>query len=490
LPGDGWQAVRLPYNSQMRGPGRVPPLRFFSVPDNLGAVNDDSKQWSKLLQSIAKGVVIPIIGRDLLRVEIEGKSQLLYEYLAQRLAKELEVDECDPCSSLDQVVAAYLNASRRNSRDDVNVKTFEILSEVRDAQGQVPIPEPLRKLATIEPLRLFLSTTVDSLLAKALGSPADHVFAYAPNSTLTDIPRDYPRSPHRVVFHLFGKISGIPDSALIDEEVLEFIWKLHEESMSGRLANLFDELRTKRLLLIGNAHPDWLARFFVRLSRRERLYSGNEAREFVADGKVVSDVHLRDFLENFSPQTKSFGVANPVEFVDQLAEKWDAFAEKPAASEVHASFANQKPPAVFVSYASQDVESVERLQSSLGNAGLDVWFDKGRLGSGDPWWPVIEQNIATCDVFVPVISANTNKRDEGIFIREWNRALERLRDMDRATARLIHPVIIDETPENAVSFSGFRDFHYTRATGGEAKPEFIKTLTDIVRERRLKAAAQ
>jgi hypothetical protein len=449
-------------------------------------MNDDSKQWSKLLQSIAKGVVIPIIGRDLLRIEIEGKSQLLYEYLAKRLATELEVEDCGPCSSIDQVVAAYLNASRRNSRDDVNVKTFEILSEL----GQIPVPEPLRKLATIEPLRLFLSTTVDSLLAKTLNSPADHVFAYAPNSALTDIPRDYTRSPHRVVFHLFGKISGIPDSALIDEETLEFIWKLHEESMSGRLANLFDELRTKRLLLIGNAHPDWLARFFVRLSRRERLYSGNEAREFVADGAVVADVHLRDFLENFSPQTKSFGVANPIEFVDQLAEKWNAFAEKPAAAEVHASVVASKPPAVFLSYASQDFESVERLQNNLGGAGLDVWFDKARLGSGDPWWPVIEQNIAACDVFVPIISANTNKRDEGIFIREWNRALERLRDMDRATARLIHPVIVDDTAEAAVTFSGFRDFHYTRAAGGEPKPDFVKTLTDIVRERRLKAASQ
>jgi len=452
-------------------------------------MSDDSKQWSNLLQSIAKGVVIPIVGRDLLRLEIDGRAQLVYEYLAQQLAAELEV-ECEPSASMDQVVAAYLNASRRNSRDDVNVKTFEILNKLRDAQGQLPVPEPLRKLATISPLRLFVSTTVDSLLAKTLGSPADHVFAYAPNSVLTDIPRDYSRSPHRVVFHLFGRISGIPDSALIDEETLEFIWKLHEESMSGHLANLFDELRTKRLLLIGNAHPDWLARFFVRLSRRDRLYSGNEAREFVADGAVVADVHLRDFLENFSPQTKSFGVANPIEFVDQLAEKWDAFADKPAVAGVDASFLTTKPPAVFVSYASQDVAAVERLHSSLGSAGLDVWFDKGRLGSGDPWWPVIEQNIASCDVFVPVISANTNKRDEGIFIREWNRALERLRDMDRATARLIHPVIVDDTAESAVSFSGFRDFHYTRAAGGEPNADFIKTLTDIVRERRLKAAAQ
>jgi hypothetical protein len=121
---------------------------------------------------------------------------------------------------------------------------------------------------------------------------------------------------------------------------------------------------------------------------------------------------------------------------------------------------------------------------------LDVWFDKARLKSGDPWWPVIERNIAGCDVFLAVISANSNKRDEGIFIREWNRALERLQDMDKASARLIHPVIVDDTAEGAVTFSGFGGFHYTRATGGEPQEDFIKTLTNIVRERRLRAAAQ
>jgi len=451
---------------------------------------DDSKQWSKLLQAIAKGVVIPIVGRDLLRIQIDGREQLLYEYLAAELAKQLQV-ECDPSASIDQVVAAYLNAGRQNSRDDVNLKTFEILNHLRDSNGQKPIPEPLRKLATIAPLRLFVSTTVDSLLAKALGSQPDHVFGYSPNSTLADIPRDYALSPHRVVFHLFGRISGIPDSALIDEEILEFIWKLHEESMSTRLANLFDELRNKRLLLIGNHHPDWLARFFVRLARRDRLYCGNDAREFVADGAVVTDAHLRDFLENFSPQTKSFGVVDPIDFVNQLVEKWEAFPDKPSSPPESVGFTPvAKPPAVFVSYASQDRDAVERLEASLCGAGLDVWFDKARLHSGDPWWPVIEQNIATCDVFVPVISANSNKRDEGIFIREWNRALERLEDMDKATARLIHPVIVDDTAEGAVTFSGFREFHYAHAADGEPQKDFIKTLTAIVRERRLRAGAQ
>src|SRR5204862_7459766 len=123
---------------------------------------DDSKQWSKLLQAIARGVVIPILGRDLLRIQIDGREQLLYEYLAAQLATQLEV-ECGPSASIDQVVAAYLNASRQNSRDDVNLQVLEILTQLRDPDGRTPVPEPLRKLAPIEPLRLFLNPTLDSL---------------------------------------------------------------------------------------------------------------------------------------------------------------------------------------------------------------------------------------------------------------------------------------------------------------------------------------
>jgi hypothetical protein len=61
--------------------------------------------------------------------------------------------------------------------------------------------------------------------------------------------------------------------------------------------------------------------------------------------------------------------------------------------------------------------------------------------------------------------------------------------MDKTTARFIHPVIIDDTAEGAVTFSGFREFHYARAAGGEPQNDFINTLTAIVRERRLKAAS-
>ncbi|MDB6152477.1 MAG: molecular chaperone Tir, partial [Chthoniobacteraceae bacterium] len=274
-------------------------------------------------------------------------------------------------------------------------------------------------------------------------------------------------------------------------ETLEFLWSLHEESLTRRLGNLFDELRTRTLLLIGNGQPDWLARFFVRLARRGRLSSGDEApHEFFADEEVAADIHLRDFLQNFSYQTSIFSARHPIEFVDQLAQRWEDYPDKPLPIRGAPAIPASAPPAIFLSYARQDGAAVERLAHQLDAAGLDTWYDRARLSSGDPWWPVIDRNIATCVIFVPVISVHTNARDEGVFLREWNRAIERFNDMNKLTARFIHPVIIDESLADNVTFGSFRAFQFTRAPDGKAAPEFIDYLIKLVRERRARRLVQ
>ena len=42
-------------------------------------------------------------------------------------------------------------------------------------------------------------------------------------------------------------------------------------------------------------------------------------------------------------------------------------------------------PAVFLSYASQDAEVVQRIANVLRAAGVEVWFDKDELTGGDAW---------------------------------------------------------------------------------------------------------
>ena len=40
---------------------------------------------------------------------------------------------------------------------------------------------------------------------------------------------------------------------------------------------------------------------------------------------------------------------------------------------------------VFLSYASQDAESVRRIAEALRVAGVEVWFDQNELVGGDAW---------------------------------------------------------------------------------------------------------
>ncbi len=117
--------------------------------------------------------------------------------------------------------------------------------------------------------------------------------------------------------------------------------------------------------------------------------------------------------------------------------------------------------AVFLSYASQDAEAARRLSDALRAAGLDVWFDQSALRGGDAWDASIRRQIKECALFVPVISANTQAREEGYFRREWNLAVNRTLDMADDKAFLL-PVVIDATIDaNARVPEKFRDVQWT-----------------------------
>jgi hypothetical protein len=66
-----------------------------------------------------------------------------------------------------------------------------------------------------------------------------------------------------------------------------------------------------------------------------------------------------------------------------------------------------------------------RTLHALRAAGVEVWFDKSELRGGEAWDAAIRQQIKTCTLFVPVISRNTQARDEGYFRLEWKLAVDR-----------------------------------------------------------------
>jgi TolB-like protein/Flp pilus assembly protein TadD len=135
---------------------------------------------------------------------------------------------------------------------------------------------------------------------------------------------------------------------------------------------------------------------------------------------------------------------------------------------------------VFISYASQDAEAVARICAALRSGGVEVWLDQSELRGGDAWDRQIRERIHDCRLFIAVISASTETRDEGYFRREWKLAADRTHDMAERKAFLL-PVVIDATPERGASVPDkFHEVQWTRLPGGETPPEFMERVRRLV----------
>ena len=136
--------------------------------------------------------------------------------------------------------------------------------------------------------------------------------------------------------------------------------------------------------------------------------------------------------------------------------------------------------AVFLSYASQDAEAAQQVCTALRAAGVEVWFDRSELRGGDAWDRQIHERIRDCRLFVAIISAHTEARDEGYFRREWRLAVERTHDMAEHKAFLV-PVAIDDTPElDAAVPEKFRQVQWTRLPVGNTPLAFVERIGQML----------
>jgi len=135
-----------------------------------------------------------------------------------------------------------------------------------------------------------------------------------------------------------------------------------------------------------------------------------------------------------------------------------------------------KANAIFLSYSSEDTESVRLICEALRAVGLEVWFDQSELHGGDAWDASIRKQIRECAFFVPVISASTQAREEGYFRLEWKLAVDRsyLMADDRP---FLFPVVIDDTPEPLARVpERFRERQWTQLREDTHIAEFAERL--------------
>lgn len=206
---------------------------------------DAEEFWDDLLAFIDDGRVIPVVGAELLTIEKDGTSIPLYRAVAERLLNKYKLSAATlpggailrDHHELNDAVTALAAGGKRVK--DLYRPIDDILQQLLASQAE-PLPA-LRELASIRQFDLFVTTTPDDLLARALDAvrfdstaQTDHI-EYAP-SLPTDRRRDIPELPssnYTAVFYLFGKADVSPFYAIHDEDALEFTYTLQYTLQNG-----------------------------------------------------------------------------------------------------------------------------------------------------------------------------------------------------------------------------------------------------------------
>jgi hypothetical protein len=434
--------------------------------------------WDRLLDSLDERSVIPIVGPDLLQVEVDGGTLPIDLYIARRLAQanHLPADNLPAERPLNAVVCHLLRL--RKDRYGICDDIFQIMKEANFRPSK-----PLQQLAGITDFNLFVCTTFDSLLEKAINevrfgnAPGTLSIAYSPKR-VDDLPSAKEKLPRPTVYYLMGKLNATGSYVISDEDLLEYVCEI--QSSARRPERLFDELKKNHLLILGGNYSDWLARIFLRTAKGGRLSATREFVEIMADSKTQGDPGLVSFLQHFSSHTRVFRAGGAVEFVDELWRRWRERHPDSSPSAVNQPPGEMPRNAIFISYAREDSAAVQELKAGLEAAGLPVWLDNDRLKPGDNFNPQIEQYVAKgCGCFVAVISRNTERRHEGFFRREWNLAVDRDKGI-HFERKFIVPVVVDDTAEPSAVPPRFAQLNYTWLPGGKVTAGFVRELRAIV----------
>lgn len=423
----------------------------------------DDGAWKRLIRQIKDGMVVPVIGPQLmlgpdgalsrqaelalrLRERYGGPLRERYRLAADAALPEFVLPRFRELNA----VVGELKGAQVNLQD-VYGDISELIHEL-SAGHERAVPEPIQQIAEIEDFRLLVTLTPDDMLARCLRQRVavnEIVHSpYLPSSESGDLPTDWRDRQNEVqLLYLFGKACTAPMFAIHDEDVLEYAHNVIARGSHAR-ERFIGELRSRNLLLLGSNFPDWLSRFFLRATSPLRLLSEKPKRDWLIQEDRPEE-SLTVFLNSFSRDTEVLADMSPRAFIRELHARWKAdrpvvsLGAPPPPEDDHA----EQGALFFISYCRQTdapaaAALVEALRAPPFSVGArEIWFDRNVIEPGDRFQKSILDGIRSCRYFVPLISQASDQIPEKFFRREWNTALRREEGIMGET--FVLPMIVD-----------------------------------------------
>jgi hypothetical protein len=372
--------------------------------------------------------------------------------------------------TLNRAACAHLVC--KGKRKDI----YEELRELVDQHAGLPVPPGLADLAAIRDFDLFITSTFDGFLAKALRAarpgwkPDERGLAAFHPSRPVDLPDPLPGT---FAYHVLGAWNTYPDFAVWEEDYMEFLCGLLETPRDTQ-KNLLRVLKNRSLLLIGAPFGDWIVRFFLRVAKQGRLSDLREsAADYLADRPDLLGEPMIFYFDKVIG-TPQLIPAEPLEFAAELRRRWAEKYEAASAEDLLASISDDmERGSVFISYSHDDLPAAATLAAGLRAAGIPVWLDRRRLQAGGDWEQALKRAVKSrASLFLSLISNATEGTPDRFVHKERQWAAE-----VHVPGEIFYiPIIIDETAEPAREPEVFSRLHRHRLPGGEITPDFAALL--------------
>lgn len=390
-----------------------------------------------------------------------------------------------PGMTLNEVACKFLEREGQGKR----MAIYNTVTRLIDERANAPVPQALLDLAAITDFDVFVTTTFDSLLSRALeqsrpGWTVSKGRAVLHPTSIVDVPQPLPGT---FLYHILGATDQHASFAIWEEDFMEYLAALLMGPQDN-LRNLIGLLRNRSLLLIGSPFRNWFVRFFLFIAKRSGIALRNDTTGAYFADNLASDDPLVFYFDKVIGSPRVLPV-EPSEFVRELRRRWsEKFALSP--HELIKSLPAEMPRGyVFISYASEDKEAAFHLALGLHNAGVPVWLDKVRLHPGVEWETALRRAVKQrAALFLSLISSTTegftNEEGSARFVmkeRQW--AAER----HEPDLLFYVPVLISSgttTQQNEPEV--FRRRQAAKLPDGQLTPSFAERIVSWMNEFREK----
>lgn len=375
--------------------------------------SENYRQWDNLINNIAEGNVIPVIGPEFLVDDDDyPDTQNAHTILLRELKDYYEVKNTP--TNFSELFYDLQDTDRRDF--------YSTLGDIYAEGFYLKPSQLLKELLSIHQFPFVITTSFTPVVEDAMREIwGDNlkVMNFLNNPQKNDDIKSDDDLMKPTVFYMFGKVNRSEKTYVVtDTDMLYFCRSWLSENHRPEL--LYKVLQNKYLLFLGTNYSDWLCRF-VWLSLKTPLDNN--------PGMMVDDIKT-DSLLQFLKRIDAFTQSNPHFVVSEIKR---LLVEK-FGSDEDILFKNViQRSDVFISYSRKDSAIAERLYNELTAKGLTVWYDKLSLGKGDKFMREIRQGIRTACFFVPIITSNVEKeRNEAhVYRQEWKTAIERANEYGR-----------------------------------------------------------